>query len=100
MINKEKLSIIEDNWKLAKILEDSCNMCINAGICNGLAEASKCIAGIKTWLESDGSKTYKSDFATVEATNCGDYYIIHNEFGDKKVDKELFEFLFRSERDD
>lgn len=95
MINKEKLSMIEDNWKLAKTLEDSCNMCINAGICNGIADASKCIAGIKTWLESDGSKTYKSNFNTVEATNCGDYYIIHVGFTDMKVDKELFEFLFK-----
>lgn len=95
MINKEKLSMIEDNWKLAKTLEDSCNMCINAGICNGIADSSKCIAGIKTWLESDGSKTYKSNFNTVEATNCGDYYIIHVGFTDMKVDKELFEFLFK-----
>lgn len=95
MINKEKLSMIEDNWKLAKTLEDSCNMCINAGICNGVADASKCIAGIKTWLESDGSKTYKSNFSTVEATNCGDYYIIHVGFTDMKIDKELFEFLFK-----
>lgn len=94
MLNKEKLSMIEDNWELAKTLEDSCNMCINASICNGLAEKSKCIAGIKVWLESDGSKTYKSDFNTVEATNCGDYYIIHNGFTDMKIDKELFEFLF------
>lgn len=94
MTNKEKLSRIEDNWKLAKILEDSCNMCINAKICSVVANKSDCVAGIKAWLESDGSKTYKSNFTKVDATDCGDYYIIHNEFVDKKVDKELFEFLF------
>ena len=94
MTNKEKLSMIEDNWELAKTLEDSCNMCINAGVCRGLTDESTCIAGIKTWLDSDGNKIYKSNFTTVDATNCGDYYIIHNAFTDKRVDKELFEFLF------
>lgn len=94
MTNKEKLSIVEDNWKLAKTLENSCNMCINVGICEGIAERSKCIAGIKAWLDSDGNKMYKSNFTEVEAINCGDYYIIHTAFTDKRVDKELFEFLF------
>ena len=94
MTNKERLSIIEDNWKLAKILGDSCSMCINTGICNGLAEKSKCIVGIKDWLDSNGSKTYTSNFTEVEATNCGDYYIIHTAFTDKRVDKDLFEYLF------
>ena len=94
MTNKEKLSKIEDIWKLANTLKDTCGMCVKNKVCGGVATQAECVVGIKSWLESDAEETYKSNYSTVNATNCGDYYIIHGNFTDKKVNKELFEYLF------